>query len=347
MRALLFLAFASLAAAQADVYWSGSLTTTNQDYEYRSTSLTAIGSSLIYESVDAQSTGSSSGTADVISGSVFAIPSSPLYEYLMYYASSASYTAGTVSYSGTSSMVGASYLSLTEVETNGNQLSSIPFSALAFADVFSATTSGALQYATYTGTSTSHSGLQVSLTFIASSAAGKLTNGAVVTPKSLELTVNILNYPFQSTTSSLVLTVAIGIANGQQTGSFTLQNGQHQITSGTGKAAAYFSGSASAIIDLQGHTATVNTSFQANFDASTLGIALSTVFNALVSSKALGTLSTSYQIVNFSLPNSANITYDPTIGYSPMNSGQNAGTVLSISYSLLLICFILLSFTQF
>jgi len=339
----------AVADAQVGVYWAGNLTTANKDYEYRSSTLAAAGSSLIYTSVDAQyNAGTSSGGADVVSGAVFAIPTTPLYEYLMYYASSASYTAGTVSYSGSSSMVGASYLSLTEVDGSGNQLSTIPFSSLSFNTVFSTQTVGALQYATFTGTTLSHANFVVSLTFITSSTAGQLTTGAVVTPKSLELTMNVQNYPFQNSAgSSLVLTVAVGIANGQQSGSFSVKNGQHLLTSGTGQSGIYFSGAASAIIDANGTTGSVSISTQVGLTANVLGSGLSALFQALATAKAAtGDLHYSYQIVNFTLPQSANITYDPNMGYSPPNTGANAAAGLSVQYSLLVLCFIMLSLTQ-
>jgi len=234
-----------------------------------------------------------------------------------------------------SSVVAANYLSLTEVDSTGAQLSTIPFSSISFISPTQTLTSGAVQYVTYTGTMTGNS-LQVTITVAVSEYAGQLTNGATVTPKSLETMFEIQNYPFQSQSSNLVLSVAVGIANGQSTGSWTLKGGYNVITSGTGKAGAYFSAATTATIS-NGQKTSVTVTSKGEADSSILGAGLGAVFNAFA---VTGTTNTkeSYQIVNFTMAGSPDITFDPAPGYSFPGTGENAA-MGSAQTSLLAICF--------
>jgi len=337
-------AFACLTGAQVTVQWNSNLTVSNNDYKLRTLAFTSAAGITTYESIEASYSGGTS-TADAVIGSVSSLLG--FYEYLEYYASSASYTGGTGSYSGMGSCVAANYLSLAEVDSSGTQLSIVPFSSLTFTSS-TPQLSDSIQYVTYIGKPSTGT-LQVTATVAVSEYAGTLTNGGQVTPKSLEIILNVLKYPFVGQSSSLVLNVAVGIANGQSIGSFTVKDGYHLIASGTGKGQAYFSGSTTATIGTNGQQVTVSVTSQGQADSSSLGAVVGAIFTGVVSATGNTNLHQSYQIVSFKIDanSNANITFDPAPGYSYPQTGSNAAVGLSVQFSLLTICLALLSLLQF
>jgi len=326
------------------VQWNTNLTVSNNDYKLRSLTFTSIAGITTYESIEADYSGGTS-TADAVIGSVSSLFG--FYEYLVYYASSASYTGGTGSYSGAGSCVAANYVSLTEVDSSGTQLSTVPFSSLTFTSS-APQLSDSVQYVTYVGKPLTGS-LQVTAVVAVSEYAGTLTNGGQVTPKSLETIINVLSYPFVGQSSSLVLSVAVGIANSQSIGSFTVKDGYHIIASGTGKGQAYFSGSTTATIGTNGQQVAVTVTSQGQTDASSLGSVVGAIFTGVASVTGNTNLQQSYQLVNFTIAanSNSNVTFDPAPGYSYPQTGQSAAVGLSVQFSLLAICLALLSLLQF
>jgi len=339
----LIFVFASLGVAQVTIQTSSESSFNNKDYDYRSITFVQAGNTISSESVVASGS-AGSGSADVVVGTVSAILG--FYEYLYYYAGS--YSAG--SYTGLSSFVAANYLTLTETDTvTGNQLSFVDLSTLSFVPVdLTAQTSGSVHYATFKATGANN--FQLSATVATSQYAGQLTNGAVVTPKSLEVIFNILNYPYIGSSSNLTLTVAVGIAKGQSVGTFTVSGGYHVLTAGSGQGGAYFSGSTTAIVNSNGQTASVSVTSQAQGSINILGTTLAAVLNAeALAVSGTNTLQDWYGIVNFTAQaqSSNNVTIDPGAGWSFPSKGPNAAMGLTAQFSILALCFALLRFLQF
>jgi len=279
-----------------------------------------------------------SAEADGVFGAAYVSLASPLTAYLTYYSVAANWTAGTdpttASVDGAASLIGSSYHSLLEIDANNNTIQRIVLDTLTWS-LSGVTTVGNLKYATFTGTDSAVSNFLINITFVGSSVIGVLNNGAVVTPKSVEASINILNFPFTSATSNLRLVAVVATCSGTAAGQLTRTGDWHRVAAGTGSGAVYFETAASATVDNQGNTKSVNISAEV-FTSVTAD--LSAVVNQVQTLSKAGK-ACSWQVLNITFPQSSNITYDPVIAASEtVNTGTSAGSALVAQSSLVLAC---------
>jgi hypothetical protein len=342
---MLRLAFLFFCGVFADLtfYYKGNVSVSNGDLHYRRTTFEEVNVAGLYSAIWVSSVAvqaqQGSAQADGIFGAAYVAPATPLTAYLAYYEAAADWTPGssspaTASLNGAGSLIGASYYALLEIDENNNTLQRIAIASLSW-NITDVSTSGDLKYATFTGTDSTNANFQVSITFVASSVVGLLNNGATLTPKSVEASINILNFPFTSTTSSLRLVVVVASASGTATGSFTRVGNVHRVVAGSGNSAVYFDGGATAIVDINGNTKTVNLTAEA---VATLTADWSAITDKVTALATAGKKA-SFQIVNITFSQSSNITYDPSIGASdPPSTGTNSGSTLLAQSQLVLGC---------
>jgi len=335
---LLSLLFVS-AFAEADVYWKTNATLANGDLKGRTTILTEVNvpgviTSLTFASVEYQAQkGSASG--DGVYGSAYSVLGGPLAAYLSYFDISASWTAGsnpsTADVSGAASLIGATYLALAEIDTDGSLKSGLRLKTLSW-NLSAVVTSGPLKYATFTGTSAdpNFASFSISFTFTTSDTPGILSNGAIVTSKSIQTTINILNYPFQVQTSQLRLVVGVATATASASGTITANGGFQRLVAASGKNGVYFDGSAKVIVDGNGTTKSVNVvaygASKIDFD----GAGFLSQFDSIAIAQK--SLVVDFKLVNITFQGqSNNLTYDPTIGAGdPPMTNTNAASGLQV-----------------
>jgi len=304
--------------------------------------LIAVGDLVWYESITYDvSQGHVSG--DGVFGAAYALPGKPLTTFLAYFNEAASWTGGSgagasVSVNGAGSFIGTAYRGLVEVDGNGNALSGDRFATLTFTGPLSGvTTAGPVKYDSFTSQPTlQNPNFEISFTFASSDTPVYLTNGALLTPKSIQTTINILNYPFVSNTSSLILVVLLATASGSVSGSVQTNGNFHSLGAGSGNSAVYFNGAIQAYVDANGNTKSVNFVTAGAGEIDFDGADFLTQFDALKGS--VKNLQYDLKGVNITLPNSANITYDPTTAASDNpNAGQSGASSLKAQLPLVVL----------
>jgi len=187
--------------------------------------------------------------------------------------------------------------------------------------------SGALHYVTFKGSDPNpFSSFQVLITFISSDNVGFVNYSyasALVTPKTLESIIEINNYPYQSQSNYLSLTMGVVTGNFQVSGSVSTNN----VISGTGDDQVYFSLSNEATINGNSVSVTVSSFTQGSDTISGS--------NSYIQAQAQGKYGGSINslIVSVDFPaGSANIVYDPTIGQGTPPLTDNSLSVVAIVF---------------
>jgi hypothetical protein len=321
MRAAFLLAFL-IAAASADFSFQGNVTVKNtNDFNYRDVNIQMInfpGIQGVFE--ESISTVNNTNQKDVVTLAFFSlnfgvpqenVPPTALVSFFTSYSNYLNVKAAaaaiySINLQTSDTVVSKTFLSLEEVNTTNNfTVRTINLVDLTWNLVQSTVVTPApfLNYVTLKGTSANvAANFSITITALFSQVLGLLNvvGAPVVTPKSLETTVNILNYPYQSRSNALRLNLVIG--TGQS--NFSLQ-GSLTITSGNGTNANYVYVSNQVVADGNVQSATLSVSSQQTTGSMQID-------NELVA-RYQG--QQTFTKVSIQFPAGANnITFDPTAG---------------------------------
>jgi len=221
--------------------------------------------------------------------------------------------------SGSGGIASIAFLGVSEVTASGTTVKNFNFTDLTYTGSASVKTdsTGNIQYAQFTATGAS--GETYTFTTLTSQVVGKLQYGAILTPKSVNVMIEIDNYQYQTATNYLQLSYIAGYATANFAGNFSV-NGNY-IASGTAPNAAYISTSTQA--SSNGAMTTVTATINTNINPATF----------TQSAKLFGSYFASVNpsfgaaLVTVNLPaGSETIIYDPTTGFEqPTNSSANLG----------------------
>lgn len=283
--------------------------------------------------------GSGSGSLDVVAGCVYAGPTVPVTTWLGYFDAQDKWTSAsggangnffTLDVSGSGGLIGTAFSLLQEKDTSGNIVNTVHFSSLSFSASSTQTdSSGNLHYGTLTA---SNNGATYKFTVVGTSVYGQLDLGAIVTPKSAEIIVEIDNYPYANSANTLTLVYYVGyaIANFQGSGSVS---GGVSLSAGSGPSSVYISNQGSAVIN--GNQVDISANIKVNTSIALANIPssqLKTQLQAIASSSAKAAL------VTISFPAGAStIVYDPTSGFEQPQVTSSASVLLP-SLTLLVVC---------
>jgi hypothetical protein len=321
MRAGLLFAILIVAVA-ADFNFQGNVTATNAgQFNYRDIEAEILNVPNVLEGVFYEATSLVNGTnqKDVVTGAFFVFPADndPPTAFLSFFTSYATYQnakAGATngqpfSFNTQTSdtVVTKTFVSLEEVNTTTN----ITVNTVNLVDLNWAllqtqaptTPAQYLNYITLKGTDPNIAlNFSISISAVFSQVLGLLNivGAPVVTPKSIETTVTIANYPYKSLSNALRLNFVIGTAQAN----FTLQ-GSLTVTSGNGTNANYVQVSDQVQADGNVKTATITVSAQQSTGSGVADAALTERFSTQRTATK----------VSVQFPAGAtNIVFDPTAG---------------------------------
>jgi len=238
----------------------------------------------------------------------FTFPSFAPYSYLTSFDAS----VGSSSLSLSEGFVGTAYTYISEVDANGVIVQQFPLSDFTWSSTAVTTSSSTLQYATTTGTLLGQTGFSVSFTLVVSSVVGLVSSGstpinALVTPKSLEVILEIDGFPYTNVDNSARLTVGVATGSSEllaNVSSLPVVGNSYALSVGSGLSAVYVTFASQAHVD--GNKEDVNISIEVAGSADVGG--LSTELFSLTSK-------VSCKLVNITFPaGSAKIIYDPATG---------------------------------
>jgi hypothetical protein len=211
------------------------------------------------------------------------------------------------------------FYGISEVNANGQIVKNFTLNNLVYSGTATVQTdsTGNIKYAQFTASGAS--GETYTFTTLTSQVVGKLQYGAILTPKSVNVMIEIDNYQYQTATNYLQLSYIAGYATANFAGNFSV-NGNY-IASGTAPNAAYISTSTQA--SSNGAMTTVTATINTNINPATF----------TQSAKLFGSYFASVNpsfgaaLVTVNLPaGSETIIYDPTTGFEqPTNSSANLG----------------------
>jgi len=286
-----------------------SVTNNNGAWNARVVEFFVAGNIVSYTSASATVAGQTANVYD-ISGTVIAFSGTVPNAYL----SAGDYTVGgTGSISGDSAFIGNSYHDLTEMDPQGNTVQVIGLDSLTWTAPTTASTSGSLSYATLSGTD--GTSFVVNLTPITSTTLGTINTGAVVSPNALEIDIQILNFPFKSTSNTLQLSMGVLTGSTSLAGQVSTVGNWHVLGAGSGASQVYFTTATKATAN----TETVNVNV-------TVGAASGNTLSDLYSGQLSLSLTISQKWVNVTFPYSLNINYDPSAGAgpNPVDNGKSS-----------------------
>jgi len=221
------------------------------------------------------------------------------------------------------------FYGISEVNANGQIVKNFTLNNLVYSGTATVQTdsTGNIKYAQFTASGAS--GETYTFTVLASQVLGKFQYGAILTPKSVNVMIEIDNYKYQAATNHLQLTYYAGYATTNYNGSFSVSG--NYLASGTAPNAAYIATSTQASINgaMTTVTATVNTNLNPEVFTS----------SAQVFGNYFSKVSPSFgaAVVTVSFPADAEtIIYDPTTGFEqPSNSGAALGVSAILVASLI------------
>jgi len=351
---VLFVLLISCVFATVEYGFHGNITDSNGDYKYRATKFVEVNLGLFegvfYASTEGDfslTTGTASG--DGVFGAAYQSVGSPVSSFIAYWDTAASFNVTSVTggdptqfdLTGAASLIGSTYVNLTEVDaTTGDDLQSIRLGSLTWtlSPAQTSTTDARIHYVVFTGTAPIlHPTLTVTFTYLASPVAGVLQGGAIVTPKSIELVIQVNGYPFQGQNSNLVIEGALVTATGNVAANVTKVGDFHRWAAGSGASAVYFDASTTVVVDASGTTKSVNVTER---DAVAFEIArIGQLIPAIKKAFAMSNFQVSVKLINFTAPQSSTITFDPTQGAGPApNPGTSGVGRLSVSLTFLFAC---------
>jgi len=253
---------------------------------------------------------------------------------------SAAGSVATVDLSTSSSLVAATFLSLTEV--GGETLSLKLFTWT----VTEPSESDGLTTVTFTGTPSGVTGqndLEITITLMMSQQLGSVsvtpsggsgTLSVSLTPTVLESVIRIQNWSFNTSSGSLQLNM--GVVSGS--GSLVADGTATTYSAGSGSTSTYFSASGNVLVDGTSASATV-----------TFTDTSSTVIdnnNVVTQASGVYSASISYQLVTVTLGRGTDLTYDPAMGSGspPPSSYSSSASSVALSALLMIMSVLLVSF---
>jgi len=270
-------------------------------------------------------------------------PKSP-YAWVLFINAAAQWTGGTPTSNVTTAAVSASdafvgkvFISLDEVDANGNVVQTIFLKDLQYLIVDNGPLTGNLRYATFEGKQSLLGAFSVKITFLASSTVGVLNVGplSVMTPKSFESVVNITNFPYISTANSVRLN--LGVITQAATAQFTAQ--YTHLAGGTGNSATYFSLNTQGLVG--GAVSKVKISAFQTVNATATATWNIGDVTAMATAKYANAVS--FNVVSVTFPAGAtSIVYDPTIGAGAAPPQIGSASTVSISFALLVLLVLVL-----
>jgi len=279
----------------------------------------------IYTSSIAVHTTSNSGSIDGIFGTGYTGLGIAPSAYLVYYDifanwnSSANFASADVS--AAAGFIGNAILSLDEIDSGSNVVQTIYLKNLLWTTIDTSYGTSGLLFATFQGKQyIINPNFEVDITFILSDVVGvlDLPGKPVITPRSLESVIEIINFPYMSTSNRVRLNIGVGSAAGDIQASGT----------GTGTSLVSGSGDGTVYITLNGQAQisgdTQDITISGFVDAT--GIEALNNTNLVDQVNAKYGASASFKINSVIFPAGAtDIKYDPSIGTGapPQNSGMS------------------------
>jgi len=323
--ALLLLVFLVGAFGQNAFSFKSNVTLTNGDqFQFRESttlqfSVLALYSGFYLSSLSVN-VNPNSATFDGLYGAAYAgltfLPSA----FLSFVYSSSQWTVNPNDYtqgnsSAAAGFIGKTFISLDEVDGQGNIQNTISFGGLLWSTVDQSVGQGGLRYITIAATSGT---LNVKISFIYSNVVGVLNvvGTAVVTPKTFESVISIQNFPYKSTANSVRLNLGVGTA----AATASVQGSVTHLVSGSGQTGTFLT------LD---HVASVNgAATPVSISAFTSGNGQLDFGNDNLKAQIIAKYgaAASFQFVSVTFPAGAtNIVYDPSIGAGaspPTSSGM-------------------------
>jgi hypothetical protein len=261
-----------------------------------------------------------SATFDGLYGAAYAGIGSLPSAYLSFVLSSSSWSINPSDYtqanaSAAAGFIGKTFISLDEVDGQGNIQNTIPLKGLLWSTVDQSVGQGGLRYLTI---QTTQGQLAVNISFVYSNVVGVLNviGTAVVTPKTFESIISIQNFPYKSTANSVRLNLGVGTA----AATASVQGSVTHLVSGSGQTGTFLT------LD---HVASINgAATPVSISAFTNGGGQLDFGNDVLKAQIVAKYgaAASFQFVSVTFPAGAtNIVYDPSIGAGaspPTSSGM-------------------------
>eukprot|EP00696_Hemimastix_kukwesjijk_P017226 gnl/Hemi2/5816_TR2009_c0_g1_i1.p1 gnl/Hemi2/5816_TR2009_c0_g1~~gnl/Hemi2/5816_TR2009_c0_g1_i1.p1 ORF type:complete len:400 (+),score=175.09 gnl/Hemi2/5816_TR2009_c0_g1_i1:138-1337(+) len=300
-----------------------------------------VGSVFGFESVASEVTPGTNGSASfnvsasaawVSSGLGSLFDSSPPSGYLAWFQSSVNwnlsdpkFNAASADVSASAGVIASSYYALVDYETGSGKVNNIMY--LGDANLVWTLNQGKSSdsgLAAYTMRGTQilplKSNFSIEVSYIMTNRVGRLNVGhAVVTPNSVEVVVNITNFPYASNTSSCVLLIAVAAAGADASVS-------GQIVANAGANQTYFNMATNANADANIVPVKISAWAEGNSSAS---FSLDKTLSGQM--KARYGAGFSVKLVNVTFPAQAkSIIYDPSMGAGPMPQVSTGGSGLGL-----------------
>jgi hypothetical protein len=261
-----------------------------------------------------------SATFDGLYGAAYAGLTSLPSAYLTFVYSSSQWVINPNDYtqantSAAAGFIGKTFISLDEVDGQGNVQNTISLKGLLWSTVDKSVGQGGLRYLTIQAT---QAGMTVKISFIYSDVVGVLNviGTAVVTPKTFESIISIQNFPYKSTANSVRLNLGVGTA----AAAASVQGAVTHLVSGSGQTGTFLT------LD---HVASINgAATPVSISAFTNGNGQLDFGNDILKAQVVAKYgaAASFQFVSVTFPAGAtNIVYDPSIGAGaspPTSSGM-------------------------
>jgi len=285
--------------------------------------------------VEVQESGSSA-QADGIFGAAYVGINIPPSSWVAYFDVAANWNTqgNTTSANVTAAigLLGSAYLSLDEVTPSGSVAQTILLKDLFWTIIDTSVGTGGLRFATFHGIK---SGLEVDITYVLSNVVGVLDipGNPIVTPKSLEIIVEIKNFPYTVNSNQVRLNIGVGSIAGaaQAAGSVT-------YVAGSGTSSVYFGLNGNAQVNGASTPVQISEFIDANATAA--------FQNADLQGQVSGKFGVSavFKIVSITFPAGASdILYDPALGTGnpPVSA---AASLFSFQCVFVLVSVIMLAF---
>jgi len=334
---LSLLALCSAFTVQYAANTNATLVNGNQ-FTYRKTevidlSFPALFSGIYFSSI-AVTANPNYGSIDALFGSAYAGFNNPPSVYLTFFKVAAMWTpptatnAASANATGSDGFIGKAYVALQEVAPNGTIVQVVRLNGLSWSVGTKNVGQGGLRYWSIVGVQpfNANPNFKVTVTHVLSDVVGVLNVGGtpILTPKSIETILEILNFPYVSTQNQVKLIIGVGTA----AATLSVQGTATHFVSGTGTGTAYFS--ASNVAQIGGAvtpvsvTSTVTGVSAANFTNDALAGQVVAKYGAAAE----------FRIVTVLFPAGAtDIIYDPSIGAgSPPPLPGNSGSFAAPSF---------------
>jgi hypothetical protein len=340
--ALLFLVYVSSALAGGVVVeYKGNVTLVDADsFKFRSTAIWAWdlvvteGASFVAVEADATKT---AADLDLLFGAAWVGSGIAPSAYIAFFSAQSQFqntSAGgqNVSVSAAAALLASAWVSIDEVDSNGNVVQTVYLKDLLWSVDSSSLGVNGLRYITFVGTQLLPLGsqLKVYLTYVLSNVVGVLNvvGDPIVTPRAVETILDIENFPYNSDNDKLRLNFAVGAEAGAASVDGT------SYVSGSGDTATYFALKEVALVN--GQTANVQVGEWIVAEGGSLALQ-STDLASQVTAKWGGAAVFKIVSVTTTTPGASSIIYDPALGNGPQPQTASASTFVCSALLLLLL----------